>query len=122
MDLKNVYNLIRIAEGDEWKTAFRTEKGLFEYMVMLFGITNALPSFQEMMDEILKDVKGVLWYLDDILIYSRLTETEHQQVVEQVLQKLLGHGLAVNLEKSVFHVHEVNFLGHVINGTEIKMQ
>ena len=60
--------------------------------------------------------------MDDILIYSRLTEAEYQQVVEQVLQKLLEHSLAINLEKSIFHVYEVDFLGHVINGTEIKMQ
>ena len=82
LDLKNGYNLSRIAEGDEWKTAFYTEKGLFEYTVMLFGITNAPVSFQEMMDKILKHVEGVLGYLDDILIYGRLKESEYQRVVE----------------------------------------
>ena len=98
------------------------KKGLFEYTVMLFALTNTSASFQEMMDEIFKDVEGVVCCLDDILIYGRLTEAEYQQVVEQVLQKLLYYSHAINLEKSVFHVHEVDSLGHVINGTEIKMQ
>ena len=60
LDLKNGYNLIRIAEGNEWKTAFRTEKGLFEYTVIPFGLTNAPASFQKMIDEILKHVERVL--------------------------------------------------------------
>ena len=63
LDLKNGYYLLRIAEGEEWKTAFRTEKGLFGYTVMPFGLTNALASFQEMMDEIFgegNDGEGML--------------------------------------------------------------
>ena len=52
MDLKNGYNLIRIVAGDEWKTAFRAKQGLFEYIVMPFGWTNAPALFQEMMDTI----------------------------------------------------------------------
>ena len=52
LDLKNGYNLIRIAEGDEWKTGFGTKEGLFEYTVMPFGLTNATASFQQMMDKI----------------------------------------------------------------------
>jgi len=69
--------LIRIAVGDEWKTAFRTKKGLFEYTVMLFGLTNALASFQERMDTIFKDAKRCIWYLNDILIFGDNTEKEH---------------------------------------------
>jgi len=57
LDLKNGYNLLRIAVGDEWKTAFRTKKGLFEYTVMPFGLMNAPASFQEMMDTIFKNVE-----------------------------------------------------------------
>jgi len=58
LDLKNGYNLLKIAVGDEWKTAFRTKKGLFEYIVMTFGLMNAPASFQEAMDMIFKDVEG----------------------------------------------------------------
>ena len=72
MDLKNGFNLIRIREGDEWKTAFRTRYGLFEFQVMPFGLTNAPSTFQDMMNHVLSDLLdvGVLAYMDDILIYS----------------------------------------------------
>ena len=60
MDLKNEYNLVRIAAGDEWKTAFHTKQGLFKYIVMPFGLTNAPASFQEMMDTIFKDMEGCI--------------------------------------------------------------
>ena len=74
LDLKNGYYLIRIAEGEEWKTSFRTEKDLFEYTVVPFGLTNAPASFQEMMDKIFEGMEGVIWYLDDILIHGGKTE------------------------------------------------
>src|SRR5258706_4900792 len=121
LDLKNGYNLIRIAAGDEWKIAFRTKEGLFEYTVMPFGLTNAPASFQEMMDTIFKDQEGCIWYLDDILIYGGDTEAEHQAIVEKVLQQCIEHGLAVNLAKSEFHTQQTIFLGHVINGQEVQM-
>ena len=88
---------MRIAAGDEWKTAFRTKQGLFEYTVMPFGLTNAPASFQEMMDTIFKDMEGCIWYLDDILIYGGDTEAEHQAIVEKVLQQCVEHGLTVHL-------------------------
>src|SRR5258706_6448272 len=75
-----------------------------------------------MMDEIFEGQEGTLWYLDDILIHGGNTEEEHQKIVEQVLERCLKHDLAINLEKSEFHKPEVEFLGHVINGTDIHMQ
>jgi len=77
LDLKNRYNFIRIVVGDEWKTAFRTKKGLFEYTVMPFGLSNAHSTFQEMMDTIFRDMEGCSWYLADILIYGGNLEEEH---------------------------------------------
>ena len=56
--MKNGYNLIRIASGDEWKTAFKMKKGLFEYTVIPFGLTNAPASFQEIMDTIFDDLQN----------------------------------------------------------------
>ena len=60
LDLKNGYNLIRIAAGDKWKTAFCTKEGLFEYPVMPFGLINAPALFQEMLDNIFKDMEGFI--------------------------------------------------------------
>ena len=121
LDLKNGFNLIRIAAGYEWKTGLRTKKGLFEYIVLLFGLPNAAATFQEMMDIICEDHEGCVWYMYDILISGGQTETEHQACVEKILQQCVNHGLAVNLTKSEFHVHEIIFLGHIVNGSQVQM-
>ena len=73
------------------------------------------------MNIVFKDMEGCIWYLDDILIYGGETEKEHQAIVEKVLQQCVDNGLAVNLAKSEFHVKETMFLGHIINGQEIRM-
>ena len=71
---------------------------------------------------IFADIEGLIWYIDDILVYGGSTKAEHQRIVERVLAKCIEHGLSVNLTKSVFHEIEVNFLGHIINGSEIWME
>src|ERR1700733_5870265 len=89
LDLKDGYHLLRIREGDEWKTAFRTRYGHFEYKVMPFGLVNAPATFLAMMNKILREFldHGVVVYLDDILIYSK-TEEEHIELVKKVLDRL----------------------------------
>jgi len=87
MDLKNSFHLIRIKEGDEWKTAFRTRYGLFEFQVMPFGLTNAPSTFQDMMNHVFSDMLdvGILAYMDDILVYAD-TEKKHDDTVREVLK------------------------------------
>ena len=85
------------------------KKGLFEYTVMLFNLTNASALFQEMIDAILKDMEGCIWYHDNILIYGINTEAEHQAIVMKVLQQCVEHRLAVNLLKNKFHAQETIF-------------
>ena len=72
IDLKNAFNLVCIKEGDEWKTAFRTHLGLFEYTVMPFGLTNTPATFQALIQDTLPDILDIscIVYLDDILIFS----------------------------------------------------
>jgi hypothetical protein len=122
LDLKGAYNLIRMKEGEEWKTAFRTRRGHFEYLVMPFGLTNAPATFQTMINEVLRDFLDifVVVYLDDILIFSR-TLSAHKEHVHQVLQRLLEAKLLVEPEKTKFHVQEVDFLGYNIRPGEIRM-
>jgi len=98
LDLKDGYPLLRIQEGDEWKTAFRTAYGHFEYKVMPFGLVNAPTTFQAMMNKILREFldHGVVVYLDHILIYSE-SEKEHIELVKKVLAKLEEHQLAVSV-------------------------
>jgi len=115
MDLKNGFNLIRIREGDEWKNAFRTRYGLYEFQVMPFGFTNAPSTFQDMMNHVLSDILdvGVLAYMDDILVYAK-TEEKHDRLVKEVLERLQCNGLAVSPEKCIWKTDEVEFLGYVI--------
>eukprot|EP00833_Pecoramyces_ruminatium_P011005 jgi/Orpsp1_1/1185037/evm.model.c7180000092080.1 len=121
LDLKAAYNLVRIRKGDEYKTAFRTRRGQYEYLVMPFGLTNAPAVFQRFINFVLSDFINdfVVVYLDDILIYSRSLE-EHRIHVKKVLGALRENQLTVKLEKCVFHVTEIEFLGHVISGQSIK--
>jgi len=122
MDLKNGFNLIRIRDGDEWKTAFRTRYGLYEFNVMPFGLTNTPSTFQDMMNHIQSDVLdiGVLAYMDNILVYAK-TEKEHDTLVKTVLERLQQNGLAVSPEKCVWKAEEVEFLGYIIGRNGVSM-
>ena len=87
MDVRWGYNNIRIKEGDEWKAAFRTNRGLFEPLVMFFGLTNSPVTFQTMMNDIFREeiMEGwVVIYMDDILVHSK-NEEEHEQHVGRIL-------------------------------------
>jgi len=112
VDLKLGFNLLSIAEGDEWKIAFKTRYDLYEYTVMPFGLTNALSVFQRHLNNILSEKIdcGVVASIDDILIYTQ-TEEEHIELVRWVLKKLLYNGLYVNIDNCIFHVPEVEFVG-----------
>ncbi len=90
LDVHWGYNNVCIKEGDEWKAAFRMNRGLFEPLVMYFGLTNSLATFQTMMNDIFKeliDEGSVAIYMDDILIYTQMIE-HHREVVTQVLDML----------------------------------
>lgn len=108
-------------KGDEWKTAFKTPIGHFEYLVMPFGLTNAPAVFQALINDVLRDFLNhfVFVYLDDILIFSRDPE-EHTSHVRQVLVRLLENRLFVKAEKCEFGVSTVSFLGHVIQEGQVR--
>jgi hypothetical protein len=122
IDLQGAYNLVRIKEGEEWKTAFRTRYGHYEYTVMPFGLTNAPATFQAVMNDVLRHCldKYAIAYLDDILVYSK-TEEEHKKHVADVLQTLQRHDLRAAMKKTVFHQKEVEFLGYKIREGELSM-
>ncbi|KAF4556639.1 Transposon Tf2-5 polyprotein-like protein 2 [Elsinoe fawcettii] len=116
IDIRDAYYRIRMKEGEEWKTAFRTRWGLYEYLVMPFGLTNAPASFQELINDTLREYLDnfVSAYLDDIVVFSK-TYDEHVGHVRKVLQKLKERDLPVKLSKCEFHQHKIQFLGYVVS-------
>ena len=122
LDLRGAYNLVRIRDGDEWKTAFRSRFGHFEYLVMPFGLCNAPATFQYFINDVLRDFLDlfVIVYLDDILIFSSSLEF-HRRHVRSVLGRLRQHGLYAKAEKCEFEQESIPFLGLIISSEGIKM-
>ena len=122
IDLRHAYNLVRIAPGDEWKTAFRTRYGSFEWRVMPFGLSNAPAAFQRFVNEIFSDMLDVcvVVYLDDILIYSDNPE-EHRKHVREVLRRLRKHQLFARADKCEFHADSVEYLGYILSSEGLTM-
>ncbi|KAK3528203.1 hypothetical protein QTP86_025112, partial [Hemibagrus guttatus] len=122
LDLRSTYNLVRIRKGNEWKTAFHMTHGHYEYRVMPFGLTNAPAVFQALINGVFQDLlgKGVIAYIDDILVYSTSME-EHVRHVWEVLSRLQRHHLYIKLEKCEFQRTTVTFLGYVISRQGVEM-
>jgi hypothetical protein len=122
LDIHGAFNLVRMAEGEEWKIAFRTWYGLFESLVMPFGLTNVPTSFQHFINNVLWPYLDVFItaYLNNILIYSD-DLNDHQNHIMKVLEALSKAGLHLKPEKCKFYQQEVKYLGFIILTSRTKM-
>ena len=123
LDVRWGYNNIRVKEGDEWKAAFRTNRGLFEPLVMFFGLTNSPATFQTMMNDLFRELidEGlVIVYMDDILIFTEDLKS-HDAAVRRVLAILRSNQLYLRSDKCEFRQPEIEYLGLIIGFGQIRM-
>lgn len=123
LNLYSGYNNVRIKEGHQWKATFTTNWGLYEPMVMFFGLCNSPVTFQAMMNSLFADMIDKGWiviYMDDILIFSK-NFVDHRKCTSWVLQHLKKNNLFLKLEKCFFDVSEVEFLGMILHPGQLTM-
>ena len=116
LDIVAAFNKTCMAKGEEWKTAFKTHQGLYEYLFILFGLSNAPSSFQNFLNDILGnnilDI-FVIAYVDDIQVFSK-TFQKHKKHVKTVLGRIQAAGLQLDIVKCEFKVQETKYLGLII--------
>lgn len=120
LDVRDAFHSILINEEDRHKTAFKTEFGLFEFTVCPFGLANSPATFIKLMNRVFKDMEGLMYYVDDIVIYSKSLE-EHLKSIEEVFNRLCDNNLHVKLSKCEFLKSEVEFCGVLLSSEGVKI-
>jgi len=116
LDLYLGYHQILVSLEDSYKTTFGTYQGLYEWLVMPFGLSNAPATFQVLMNLVFAKYlcKFVLVFFDDILIYSTTWNT-HIQHLSLVLSTMQRHSLFAKVSKCSFGQIQIDYLGHVVS-------
>ena len=120
LDLRARYHQIRLHSHDTNKTTFRTHDGHFEFLVMLFSLTNAPLTFQATMNRLFSAFlcKFVIVFFDDILVYSS-SFADHIGHLVSVLDKLSSHNFYVKLSKCLIFQGQIEYLGHIVTATGV---
>ncbi|KAI0993816.1 hypothetical protein K3495_g14368, partial [Podosphaera aphanis] len=120
LDVCTAFHRLRIRPGDEWKTAFRTRYGQYEWLVMPFGLCGGPVTFQRYINAVLQDILDEYCsaYMDDVIIYSDGDLSDHYKKVEEVIRRLEESGLRLDINKCTFATSEVKYLGFVIKAGE----
>lgn len=119
IDLADAYLQIELDEKSKKLVTINTHLGLYEYQRLPFGVKSAPSIFQKLMDTLLQNIKGAFSYLDDLIIASK-DKDEHINTMLVLFNKLKEYGLKVRLEKCKFMVHQLEFLGKIVDETGIK--
>ena len=118
MDLRAGFQQLRVKKDAQPLTAFACERGQFQWTVMPFGVQNGPPAFQRLMDHALHGLRGVVVYIDDIIVAADSQE-EHATTLRLVFERLRRHGLRLKRSKCCFGRSSVPFLGHVVDANGI---
>ena len=124
IDLQQGYNNVWIKERDKQKAVFTIYLGVYEPTVIFFGLTNLPATFQAIMNDILRDlidIGNVAVFMDDVLVGIE-DKKKHNNIVEKILRRMEANNLYLKLEKCVWKVKEIDFLGLVIGADQIKIQ
>jgi hypothetical protein len=120
VDLRVGYHQIRMAPDDVYKTTSRTHKRHNELIMMPFNLTNAITTFQSLINDIFRNYlrKFILMFLDDILIYNKSRE-DHLEHMKIVFEILMGHSLFFKRSICVFRSTQIEYSGHIISRNEV---
>ncbi|KAI0996561.1 hypothetical protein K3495_g11620 [Podosphaera aphanis] len=120
VDVRSAFHRLRVAEGYEWKTAFRTRFGSYEWLVTPFGLAGAPSAFQRWINQVLGELLGETCsaYVDDVVIFSNGDLEDHWKKANQVLDRLYKAGLKLDPQKCEFAKKEIKYLGFIISVEE----
>lgn len=116
LDVSSAFHQIRIAKGEEWKTAMRTRYGTYEWLVTPFGLSDGRATFQRYINSILQEHLDEFCtaYIDDVLIFSNKSQEDHHRKVELVVRRLMEAGLTIDVKKCAFDAPRVTYLGYIV--------
>lgn len=119
LDITSAYHHVELDMPSRRMTTFMTGRGLMRYKRLTFGMNAAPEKFQKIMEEILRDLEGVIVYIDDIVVFGR-SKQEHDERLKKVMERLRANNATLNAEKCLYGVREVEILGFCVNGKGIR--